>query len=139
MAGAPAAHRVPPRPGVRRGRGRTGFRLTAALRATGVAALAAGSSAPAAGATLGPAALVHRHPTDVHTDATAWERRLGAYDRRYAGKGISAPDARRFLDAECTIVLPHVLSGDPAHTSAHQSDLTGDRVLLGLADHVLGR
>ncbi|GAB7193437.1 hypothetical protein NUM3379_41470 [Kineococcus sp. NUM-3379] len=120
----------------------TGLRnpaLPAALRATGVGALAADSSTPPAGAVLGPATVVPRHPTNVYTDAVTWERQLDAYNRRYSGEGILAPDARRFLDAECTIVLRHVLSGDPAPTFAHQSNLTGDRVLLDLAAHVLAR
>ncbi|WP_432498257.1 hypothetical protein [Kineococcus gypseus] len=108
--------------------------LPGVLALTGTTAVAADASRGPGPATLGPATVVPRHPTEVTTHVTTWEELLADQERRH---GAPAPSREGFLRAQAAQVLGRVLAGDWRPVFAHQSNLTGDRVLLELLQRVL--
>ncbi|WP_432492143.1 hypothetical protein [Kineococcus auxinigenes] len=108
--------------------------LPRVLGRTGIAAVAADASRGAAPAALGPATVVPRHPTEVTTHVSTWAELLADQERRH---GAPAPSREEFLRAQAEVVLGRVLAGDPRPVFAHQSNVTGDRVLLDVLARVL--
>ncbi|MCI2238159.1 hypothetical protein MO973_09890 [Paenibacillus sp. TRM 82003] len=110
--------------------------LPGVLAAAGITALASDASRGPGPGSLGPATLVPRHPTEVTTHVSTWPQLLADQERLH---GAPAPSREEFLDRQGDVVLGRVLAGDPRPLFAHQSNLTGDRVLLDLLQQVLDR
>ncbi|WP_432572591.1 hypothetical protein [Kineococcus sp. SYSU DK005] len=108
--------------------------LPAVLAGAGVTALACDASRGPGPSSLGPATFVPRHPTEVTTHVSTWPQLLADQERVH---GAPAPTREQFLRAQGEQVLGRVLAGDPRPLFAHQSNLTGDRVLLDLLQRVL--
>ncbi|WP_432501537.1 hypothetical protein [Kineococcus arenarius] len=108
--------------------------LPRVLARAGVTAVAADASRGPAPDVLGTATVVPRHPTEVTTHVSTWAALLADQERRH---GAPAPSREEFLRAQAEVVLGRVLAGDPRPLFAHQSNVTGDRVLLDVLARVL--
>ncbi len=111
--------------------------LPEALERTGITAIATDASRGDPRTTVGSAAAVSRHPTNVFAHTTTWEGLIDSYNRVYDGVVAPVETPADFLDRENAICLRHMLSNDPSPVFAHQSNLVGDRLILRLLEHAL--
>ncbi len=119
-----------------------------ALTFTGVDRIASDASRTPAQTTLGPALTVPRYPSNVYYNVSTQAEELDEYNYLYYEACTPSPtttcltqpaDWSFFLNSEASIMLRHILQNDPRPHYAHQSNLTGDRVLLSLMTEVLNR
>jgi hypothetical protein len=125
--------------------------MPAALRQTGISTLAADASRQFDQYPLGPCA----HSTSLPQQHLLQRQHVGAVDRRvqhhlsqaghgwavqrHANHDVLAAAGHQGVDlaSESKIMLGHVLSNDPRLGYSHQSNLTGDRLILELLGSVL--
>ena len=128
--------------------------MAAALRATGVTTVAADNSRQPEPYAIGEATTSPRHPSNVYYNVSTWQQLLDEYNWLYLDKRVDPVNGNctntstttcrttpatqaDFLNAESQTILDAVLSNDPRLGYSHQSNLTGDRVLLTVLDRVL--
>lgn len=101
----------------------------------------------------GSALTVPRYPTNVYYNTSTRAQQLDEYNYLYLPPALggacvntavttclSAPVTwRQYVAAEGNMILRHMLINDPRPHYAHQSNLTGDRVLLSVLDNAINR
>ncbi|MBI4898600.1 MAG: hypothetical protein HY827_09595 [Actinobacteria bacterium] len=101
----------------------------------------------------GSALTVPRYPTNVYYNTSTRAQQLDEYNFLYLPPALggacvntavttclSAPVSwKQYVDAEGNMILRHMLTNDPRPHYAHQSNLTGDRVLLSVLDNAISR
>ncbi|MDP9417850.1 MAG: hypothetical protein M3P48_08480, partial [Actinomycetota bacterium] len=125
-----------------------------ALRLSGITTIAADNSRDPAPRPLGAALTSPRHPSNVYYNVSTWEQQLDEYNWLYLDRNVDPRNGNcvntstttcrttpatqaDFLNSESRIMLGKVLSNDPRVGYSHQSNLTGDRILLAFLDRVL--
>jgi hypothetical protein len=125
--------------------------MPAALRQTGISTLAADASRQFDQYPLGPALTAPRYPSNIYYNVSTWEQLIDEYNTIYlrpdmGGRCSDTPTTTclpqpatkaSILASESKIMLGHVLSNDPRLGYSHQSNLTGDRLILDLLGSVL--
>lgn len=132
--------------------------LAGALNQTGISWIASDASREAEQRSIGKALTVPRHPMNIYYNTSLTSTAVDEYNWVYTsaadgGSGICETDRRStciepldvssgFADyivpIETRIALGHLLGMDPRPHYAHQSNLTGDRILYPVLDGVLG-
>jgi hypothetical protein len=119
-----------------------------ALAYSGVDRIASDASRTPAQTSIGSALTVPRYPSNVYYNVSTQAEELDEYNYLYYEACTPSPtttcltqpaDWAYFLDSEASIMLRHVLQNDPRPHYAHQSNLTGDRILLSVVSEVLNR
>jgi hypothetical protein len=132
--------------------------LAPGLASTKVTFLASDASREASPRTVGPARTVPRHPTNIYYNVATVREEVDEYNWIYTskangGSGICESDpsstciaplkpegfASYIVPTESRIAFDHVVSVDPRPHYAHQSNITEDRVLYPVLDHLLAR
>lgn len=132
--------------------------LAPALDATGVAWIATDASREGEQRAIGRALTVPRHPMNIYYNTSTRANAVDEYNWIYTsaadgGAGIceNSPTSTcitpldpatgfedHIVPQESRIALGHALAMDPRPHYAHQSNLTGDRILYPVLDRVLG-
>ncbi len=117
----------------------------AAFAATGIKVFGSDASRQPGPYTIGGAIAAPRYPSNIYYNASNWPEELNEYNTLYVQYGVpigngelghcvgtsttaclSAPASEAdVLASESSIMLGHVLAGDPRVGFAHQSNLTG--------------
>jgi hypothetical protein len=133
--------------------------LAPALAAAGITALASDASREPAPRGVGAARTVPRHPLNIYYNVASRADEVDEYNWLYAsqsagGSGIcennpsstcisplsaSTGFTSYIVPLETRIAYGHVVSSDPAPHYAHQSNLTGDRILYPVLNSVINR
>jgi hypothetical protein len=133
--------------------------LAPALTAAGIKVLASDASRETTPRKVGPATTVPRHPMNIFYNVTARAEEVDEYNWLYnsaadGGSGICANDPTStcipplstdtgfdsyIVPLESRIAFDHVVSADSDPHYAHQSNLTGDRILYPVLDSLLAR
>jgi hypothetical protein len=125
--------------------------MPAALRQTGITTVAADASRQFGQYVLGPARTAPRYPSNIYYNVSTWNQLIDEYNHIYLtpDKGgtcqntstttcLSQPATKAsILASETRIMLQHVLTNDPRLGYSHQSNLTGDRLILDLLGNVM--
>lgn len=128
--------------------------MPAALLQTGISTVGDDASRFPAQRVVGPATTSPRYPSNIYYNVSAWAQLIDEYNTIYLPPGpngtggrcvntstttcLSAPATKEsILASETTIMLRHVLTNDPRLGYSHQSNLTGDRLILALLGNVL--
>lgn len=129
--------------------GLTNPALPAALTTTGVRWIASDNSRTPTQQPLGPALTVPRHPTNLYYNTATRAEQLDEYNWIYHDGCVPIPGVHtcldtpatweRYVDAEATIMLGHLLTNDPRPHYLHQSNLAEDGVMYDVVDTALDR
>jgi hypothetical protein len=133
--------------------------LAPALAAAGVTTLASDASREPAPRSVGAARTVPRHPMNIYYNVASKADEVDEYNWLYTsqangGSGIcennpnstcipplstSTGFTSYIVPLETQIAYGHVVSADPDPHYAHQTNLTGDRILYPVLDSVINR
>jgi hypothetical protein len=125
--------------------------MPAALQQTGITTLAADASRQFDQYLLGPALTAPRYPSNIYYNVSTWDQLIDEYNTIYLPPAqggtckntstttcLSQPATKAsILASETKIMLQHVLTNDPRLGYSHQSNLTGDRLILDLLGNVM--
>jgi hypothetical protein len=127
--------------------------MPAALTQAGINVVAADSSREPQQYPVGPAVTSPRYPSNIYYNVSTWAQLVDEYNTIYlpSGQGgrclgtstttcLDKPATKEsILASETTIMLRHVLTNDPRLGYSHQSNLTGDRLILSLLGNVIAQ
>ncbi|MDP9395370.1 MAG: hypothetical protein M3Q27_14440 [Actinomycetota bacterium] len=125
--------------------------MPAALAKTGIQVIAADASRQPTPYAIGSAVTVPRYPSNVYYNVSTWEEQLDEYNYIYLPPSLggacvntstttcrTAPATKEeFIASEARSMMGQVLSTDPRVGYSHQSNLSGDRILLSVLGRVL--
>jgi hypothetical protein len=134
--------------------------LAPALTQAGIKVVASDASRESVSRTVGSARTEKRWPMNIYYNVATASEEVDEYNWIYTsradgGSGICEDNPQTstciaplstatgftgyIVPIETRIAFDHIVSGDPAPHYAHQSNLTGDRVLYPVLDSVLAR
>ena len=127
--------------------------MPAALTQTGIDVVAADSSRQPQQYPVGPAVTSPRYPSNIYYNVSTWAELIDEYNTIYlppalGGRCVNTGTTTcldkvatkdSILASETPIMLRHVLTNDPRVGYSHQSNLTGDRLILSLLGNVLAQ
>ena len=127
--------------------------MPAALTQAGISVVAADSSRQPQQYPVGPAVTSPRYPSNIYYNVNTWAQLIDEYNTLYlpaalGGRCVNtstttcldkAATKDNILASETTIMLRHVLTNDPRLGYSHQSNLTGDQLILSLLGNVIAQ
>jgi hypothetical protein len=125
--------------------------MPSALSKTGISIIASDASRQREPYAIGGAVTVPRHPSNVYYNVSTMAEQLDEYNHIYLPPSLggvcvntatttcrsSAITEAEYLDAEAATMHRHLLSNDPRVGYSHQTNLTGDRIILKVLGRVL--